>query len=89
MNYGTLSPSGCAAEVLEEILKLSTPDEHDKETLRRLIRQKVRLVIEHCARVAEDYVPVNDLNERLTGIEVGDAIAEALRQLADERTQNR
>ena len=85
MDYGTLSPSGCAVEVLEEILKLGqhTPDETEK--IKSLLRQKIRLIIEQCAMVAEDYVADNYPNADDSFYDIGDCIAEALRTLADDR----
>lgn len=89
MNYQTLSPTGCAGEVLAEIQKFCPHSEAHKLEIERLIRQCIRLYIEHCAMVAEDYVATEDLDGKLTGIEVGDRIAEELRKLADERTAGR
>lgn len=89
MDYQTLAPSECAAEVLEELLKCVGNDPALKDKIQRLVRQKVRMVFEHCAMIAEDYVVNHDLNERLTGMEVGDRIAEEIRQAAEERRGHR
>lgn len=88
MDYGTLSPSGCAVEVLDQILLELEESALDKDTLKALIRRKVRLVIEQCAMIAEDYVTLHEA-EHLSGEQVGDAIAEALRKMADERERDR
>jgi len=54
-----------------------------------LVRQLIRDQFEHCAQIAECWVPENDLYEEMDGMSVGDAIAEAIRSKADERTQER
>ena len=85
MDYQTLSPSDCAAEVLDEILKCVGDNPALQDKVARLVRQKARAIYEHCAMIAEDYVACNDLDEKLNGMEVGDAIAEAIRCASEER----
>jgi hypothetical protein len=89
MNYQTLSPSDCAAEVLDEILKCVGDDPAMKDRIARLVRQKARTILEQCAMIAEDYTSDHDLNGELTGCQIGDAIAECIRQIADERRGER
>jgi hypothetical protein len=80
-----LSPTRCAEAVVAELV--ATPD-YDRQLLKKLIRQLIRDQYEHCAQVAEDWVANNDRDESLDGIQVGDGIAEALRQIADERVRD-
>jgi hypothetical protein len=80
----SLSPTACAEQILDELLILGGGQ---RERMLLLLRQLVRDQYEHCARIAEHWVPNNDLYEARTGIEVGDAIAEEIRRLADERVR--
>jgi hypothetical protein len=97
MDYQTLSPSGCAAEILEQILDCCGNDPALKDKLERLIRQKVRLVIEHCAMIAEDCAAGHLAEKAGTTLEQGDEeildlsdqIAEEIRRFADERKSDR
>jgi DNA gyrase/topoisomerase IV subunit A len=97
MDYQTLSPSACAAECLEEIVKCTNADNQTKDHIRKLIRQKVRLVIEHCAIVAEEAYaqklaekPGKTIDEQeALLLSLGDEIAEQIRQFADERRTDR
>jgi hypothetical protein len=69
--------------IVDEILSIDI--EKRPQHVRKLIRQLVRDQYEHCACMAEDYVADHDLHEELTGLQVGDAIAEMFRGVADER----
>jgi hypothetical protein len=97
MDYQTLSPSGCAAEILDEILACCGEDPAVKDKLEKLIRQKVRLVIEHCAMIAEDCAAGHIAEKAGTTLEQGDEeildltdqIAEEIRKFADERKNDR
>lgn len=89
MNYQTLSPSDCAAEVLEEILKCVGDNPVLKDKVARLVRQKARAIYEHCAMIAEDYVAFHDRDETMSGLQVGDAIAETIRCASEERKGSR
>ncbi len=97
MNYQTLSPSDCAQEIMVETLKTAKEAcrgctdcraELFRFKLEDLIRQKIRLIIEQCAMIAEDYVGSYDMDEQLDGMRVGDAIAEQIRQFAEERKED-
>jgi hypothetical protein len=82
----SISPTQCATKVIDELLIAFGPDQlQQREQMIRLIRQLVRDQYEHCAQIAEHWVPEHDLYEQRDGMEVGDAIAEAIRKLADER----
>jgi hypothetical protein len=85
MDYQTLSPSACAAEVLQVILNCTGNDPILRDKVERLVRQKVRLIYEQCAMIAEDYTTMNDPLEKLSGLAVGDRIAEEIRRCAEER----
>jgi hypothetical protein len=82
----SLSPTRCAEAVIAELIGISGCD---RLLLKQLIRQLVRDQYEHCAQIAEDWVANNDRDECLDGMQVGDGIAEALRQIADERVSTR
>ena len=86
---GVLSPTTCADAVAAELLTLTSSTGCDVKRIKLLIRQLIRDQYEHCAQVAEDWVANNDRHEDFDGMQVGDGIAEALRQLADERESRR
>ncbi len=58
-----------------------------KQRLVILIRQLVRDNYENCAQIAQSWVAENDLYENLDGMAVGDAIAEKIRDIADDRAR--
>lgn len=103
MSLDSMKPTACAEAVIEEILALTdckdcaTSDSGRCEACKRgrrrkmfgLIRQLIRDQYEHCAQIAECWVPEHDLHEELDGMTVGDEIAEVFRKLADERTRER
>ena len=80
----TLSPAKCADAIVTELLRDVLPgDRPRRERVSSLVRQLALEQFEQCARIAEQYVPDHDLGEDRTGLEVGDAIAESIRRLAD------
>lgn len=84
------SPTACAEQAAEEIIAkccAAKDVEVRKNDIKLLLRQLVRDVFEHCARDAENWVVYNDPEEMLDGMDVGDCIAAALRDQADERQQ--
>jgi hypothetical protein len=99
VDYKTISPSECAEAVLKDILKVICETCSRSEVgcleceglrsrrglVENLLRRRARELIEACAMEAEDFVATYDTEEHLTGMETGDAIAEHLRQTADER----
>jgi hypothetical protein len=93
MDYQTLSPSACAAELLDKILGTCGTDVALRDKLEPLLRQKIRMIFEHCAEVAEqcgaDLVATSgglDLTAcDVTTMEVADHIAEQIRKHAEER----
>lgn len=86
MSIASLSPTACATRIVNDIC--SHCQIKDRQFVLRLIRQLVRDQYEHCAQVAEHWVPENDLYEDRSGLEVGDAIAEEIRRMADERAES-
>ena len=56
-----------------------------QDLIQNTVRRLVRDTIEHCALIAEDFVPNEDVEDTLTGLEVGDEIAKELRSIAEER----
>jgi hypothetical protein len=81
-----LSPTKCAEALVAELVAIPSCDQ---QQLKLLIRQLIRDQYEHCAQVAEDWVANHDRYEELDGMQVGDGIAECLRQFADEREARR
>lgn len=84
-----LSPTYCAEKVAAELIEIIGKSGCDHKLVKLLVRQLIRDQYEHCAQVAEDWVANNDLYEELDGMQVGDGIAEALRQLSEERESSR
>jgi hypothetical protein len=84
-----LSPTACAEAVISEIASIQPLNNVQRGDLVRLLRQLVRDNYETCAAIAENYVAEHDLYEDLDGLQVGDAIAEKLRLLADDRANRR
>ncbi len=90
MPITTLSPTACATRVIDELLAVASGSRPDRQRqMVLLIRQLIRDQYEHCAQIAEHWVPENDLYEERSGLEVCDAIAEEIRKLADERVDMR
>lgn len=88
MPHTFLSPTNCAERVLDElvaVIEKEGPLAERRPLIIKLIRQMVRDQYEHCAQLAECFVPEEDLNEGMTGLEVGDGVAEKIRKIADER----
>lgn len=88
MPMAILCPTKCAEGVVDELLAYvdAHPDLTERRAVMvRLVRQLVRDQFEQCAQLVECFVPENDLEEEMTGLEACDGAAEALRKLADER----
>jgi hypothetical protein len=84
-----LSPTACAEAIISEIVNIQPLNNVQRGDLVKLLRQLVRDNYETCAVIAENYVAEYDLYEDLDGLQVGDAIAEQLRLLADDRATRR
>ena len=85
--YQHLMPTKCAEEAVREIQTIlhdGLPIDKEEDVL-QLIRRLTFQIYERCAETAEDYTTFHDLEGKLSGDEVGDKIAERIREFADER----
>lgn len=80
------SPTECAKQVAAELMAiLDCQDPGKFAQCAKLLRQIIRYNFEQAAVIAETWVLEHDLYEDKSGMAVGDAIAEEIRQLVDER----